>query len=202
MLRLIAICIFLLFIPTNAKAYIEKKQGIEEERKLHVYRLYSAFQEQQNARSYWDVCCACQTFNIARDALLAMGEPHEKITAIQNLWTWYRTYGYSCGLIAAPVKCPGEFLRSNSFLTTDLTPRQKQQMRNFLLGVGGIISGVFCIAVNPTTTWTIGVPSIASGAGLIWNAVDNMLFDYDEKQARRRELKQLEQQAENATKLN
>ena len=157
-------------------------EAFESSRKQSAEQLLRAFNLQCNAHSYTDSYSACVVFNCAKAQLLEMGESQDKINAIQSLWTWYRTYGYNCGLTLEPVRCPGEYISDKKYVpkTThgnNFDPKQQQMLRDFLFGVGSIISGVFCIAINPPIGGNFGGTLITTGAVYIWNSINSMVTD-------------------------
>jgi hypothetical protein len=197
-MRYLVFLFLILFCPCFAKDEAKKTITQEDFRKIYVDELIAAFHMQANTCSNANSYSACVQFNCARDKLLAMGESPEKLALVGNLWQWYRTYGYNSGLILNPVLCPGEYISNKSYVCTKpLDPKQKQAMGNFLLGVGSVVSGIFCIAVNaPLLSAKVGFGLVTFGLERIWDSVSNMLVDYGEKQARQHELEEMERKIE------
>jgi len=183
----------ILFLPFSAKAETE-----EELRKCYVDELIAAFHMQANTRSYNDSYSACVKFNCAKDKLSSMGEPECKINAVKDLWQWYRTYGYNSGFMLNPVQCPGEYISNKRYIQTKpLDPKQQRTMREFLLGVGSMVSGIFCVAVNaPLLSGKVGWGLITFGAERMWESINEMVMDYEERKARQQELKEIQAKAE------
>lgn len=186
-------------------SFVLQTEASETTLKKNVDELLLAFQLQGNARSYLDSYNACVVFNSAKAKLLNMGEPQCKINAIQDLWAWYRTYGYNCGLMLASVKCPGEYISDKKYISktsygSNLDPKQQQMMRDFLFGVGQVVSGVFCMVVAAPVGGLFGTTLVASGVGFMWASVNSMVTDSHEKQARLFELENIKNQAEKVAK--
>ena len=89
---------------------------------------------------------------------------------------------------------------TNTFAPSDpysqLDPNQQRWIRDFLLGVGEAISGVFCIVVNPPITGRFGTGLVLSGFGLMWHSVNNMVVDQQQKELRLAELEKIKNQSE------
>ena len=119
------------------------------------------------------------------------GESPAKIRAVEDLFWWYRMFGYHCGLLSTSSLCPGEYKRSDPrisiYSTTD--PRQQELIREFLYGVGVTLGGVFCVTFLPPKTFGWGV--CLQGATIIWHAGSAMMRESDEKKLRLAELNEL-----------
>ena len=110
-------------------------------------------------------------------------------------------YGYSLGLLENPVQSPDEYIphrkfRCNAQDYNNLSPNQQRWTRDFLTGIGLTISGIFCLTVNPPVMGKFGVTLVMTGGGYMYNAINNMWIDSQEKQARLRELSELQKKAE------
>ena len=71
-------------------------------------------------------------------------------------------------------------------------------VRNFLFGVGEVISGIFCVVVNPPIAGKFGVGLVIGGSLMMWHAVNDMYDDSQDKKSRLKELENLQKQAEEA----
>jgi hypothetical protein len=173
---------------------------------MRINQLKMAFELQGFARTYLDSYSTCVLFNTAQERLELLGEPKEKLSAVRNLWLWYRMYGYSCGLLQNSVKSPDEYkpryrrsLAIEREFGETFDPKEKKYLRDFLAGVALSISGIFCLAVNPPIGGAFGRPLITSGFSFMFYALSNMMLEGDEKQARIAELENLQKQAETAS---
>ncbi|MDE3056009.1 MAG: hypothetical protein KGI80_04905 [Verrucomicrobiota bacterium] len=184
-------------------------QASENTRIKCIDQLRLAFELQTHAKSYEASCYNCALFNCAEEQLAKMREPKERLIAIRSLWLWYRMYGYSCGLLQYPVQSPDEYiprrkashcaaLNIGTDAYTSADPKQQRCLRDFLLGVGMTISGVFCVTVNPPVSGPLGIPLIFGGFGYMWSALNELVVNEQEKQIRLKELQLLRDQAEKA----
>jgi hypothetical protein len=178
-----------------------KIEASEIERIKNIDNLRLAFELQCHAKSYLDSYNNCVLFNSAEAQLEKLGEPKHRLAATRNLWLWYRKYGYSIGLLENPVQSPDEYLpqkKSYRFAKDykDMNTHEQRWTRDFLTGVGMTISGIFCITVHPPVLGKFGVALVMTGGGYMYNAVNNMWVDSQEKNARLRELTELQKRAE------
>jgi len=105
-----------------------------------------------------------------------MGESPSTLAPLEELFVWYRKYGYSCGVTEESANCIGEYRSSNGYVRlSNLDPHQKRVMRDFLCGVGFIISGVFCITVNAPLGSRFGVPMISTGGKYLYDSITSMI---------------------------
>ncbi len=190
----IVIAVFIMLFPLDVKAS-------EEERLKCINNLRLAFELQSHAKTYLDSYSNCVLFNGAEAQLKKLGEPKHRLKAVHNLWLWYRMYGYSMGLLENPVQSPDEYIpRWKSFdMSKDnhgMDYNQQRWVRDFLTGVGLTISGIFCLTVGSQVMGKFGVSLVMTGGGYMYNSINNIMVDYQEKQARLQELSALQKQAE------
>jgi len=109
------------------------------------------------------------------------------LIAIEQLFIWYRTYGSSLNLFSKPPtrtdRIHGEYrpTLSNGFKYESEwgeTPEQAAHIREFMLGVGETISGVFCAVVSPTTGLVIGIGVATDGVFRMFSALNNVWTDH------------------------
>jgi|SRR5579872_262199 len=117
------------------------------------------------------------------------GESIIRLTTIEQLFLWYRMYGSSLNLflnkptgnerIIGEYKPTSRSLNSHSSFQSEWgkTPEQAAQVREFMLGVAEVISGIFCVTV--TTGWGVPVASVILGDGTfrMFSALNNIWAD-------------------------
>jgi hypothetical protein len=134
---------------------------------------------------------------------LKLGESPQKLAVINDLFVWYRTYGYSAGIMLHPANFGGEF-RSHSLLNSQnrfgrdpgnfdsewgKSPEQAKHIRQFMLGVGMFISGILAVSVNPPLFGPTGKTLCISGFTQMYLGLSN---GYAEWEQRVREVQQIE----------
>jgi hypothetical protein len=118
-------------------------------------------------------------FQSAHEEAKKAGENILKIIAIEQLFVWYRTYASSLNLFVTKPRgnerIQGEYkpalktFNNQSAFQSEWgkTPEQAAQVRDFMFGVGEVISGIFCATVS--SGW--GLPI---AGGLIYNGISRM----------------------------
>jgi hypothetical protein len=119
--------------------------------------MFEAFVTQSLGKS----TIAFYQFDVAREKAKKAGENPLKIIAIERLFAWYRVYASSLNLYnKRPIgndRINGEYHRAYAYAPlASITyesewgnnPEQARLVREFMLGVGEIIAGVFCVSVG------------------------------------------------------
>lgn len=145
--------------------------------------MFEAFVTQSYGKS---TIASCQ-FDVAREKAKKARENPLKIIAIENLFAWYRTYASSLRLYhqipTGNDRIIGEYrpFSTNRLLATSeyqsewgKTPEQARLMREFMLGVGEVISGVFCITVSSGIFGGIGVTAAFDGSRRIYSSLNSL----------------------------
>lgn len=139
------------------------------------------------------------TFKNAYQSALQAGESIQKVELIEQLFYWYRHYGSSLGLMANPSqigdeyrgrskKAMGLFSMEKSPLANipnyqsewGKDPQQAGEIRNFMLGVGEVIAGVFCISVGSMPIKTGGFTLLSDGVVRMWEAGNNAWTQHEQ----------------------
>lgn len=176
MKRLIAL--FFLIIPFMLRA-----EPSEEVRKKYAEQIYAAFQLQSEGRS----TMAFYAFGDAYQTAIKNGESPSKLVPFDALFRWYRQYGYSSGVTKVPSGCIDEYLSPGSS-RKKLDPNQEKMVRDFLYGVGELVSGTFCLVIKAPLSSKAGWPLVVNGCRLMFDSVSSMIKDYEERKQRLKEL--------------
>lgn len=137
-------------------------------------------------QSYGKSTVAFYQFDVAREKAKKAGENILNLIAIERLFIWYRTYATSLGLyIKNPTgndRIYGEYrpcsLRAFSPLARyqsewGKSPEQARLVRDFMLGVGEVIAGVFCASVSGGVFGIFGGGTVAfDGATRIFSSLN------------------------------
>jgi len=161
----------------------------EEIRKKCAAQMNSAFQLQ----SMGQTTLALYAFRDAYKLAISNGESDSKLAAIEKLFGWYRTYGYSCGVLAEPSGITTECTYRNGMECSNSDPHKEKTRRDFLSGVTHIVSGVFCIGVHPPIPEKFGTGLVMTGFKYMYDSVSSVVKDDQEKKQRLTELNDLEQ---------
>lgn len=113
------------------------------------------------------------------------GESIIRLIAIEQLFVWYRMYGSSLNLFQAKPtgydRIVGEYnpprsIKSNSPFESDWgkTPEQAAQVREFMLGVAEVISGVFCAVVGTGFGIPVAYVTLGDGVFRMFSALNNI----------------------------
>ncbi len=149
----------------------------------YASEMFDAFVTQ----SYGKSTIAFYQFDVAREKAKKAGENPLKIIAIESLFAWYRTYASSLRLYhqfpTGNDRINGEY---RPFMTKSLlairayesewgkTPEQARLMREFMLGVGEVIAGVFCITVSSGVFGGIGYTAAFDGSRRIYSSLNSL----------------------------
>jgi hypothetical protein len=168
---------FLFFLILCGKAY--SVDDAENLRKKYATQMHEAFILQSKGhttRAYYH-------FKSARQQALANGESPAKVRLIEDLFGWYRKHGYSLKLMPKPSGCTDESrscfsLSSPQILATvpdyksewGNDPVQAGRVRDFMFGVGEVISGVLCISIGSFTVKAGGLTMLTDGLLRMWNS--------------------------------
>jgi hypothetical protein len=137
-------------------------------------------------QSYGKSTIAFYQFDVAREKAKKAGENPLKIIAIEGLFAWYRTYASSLRLYHQPPTGNDQIIGEYRPLSTNYllgigayesewgkTPEQARLMREFMLGVGEVISGVFCITVSSGIFGGIGYTAAFDGSRRIYSSLNS-----------------------------
>lgn len=154
----------------------------ESLRNKYASDLFQAFVIQSYGKSSAAFC----QFETAREEARMSGENILKLIAIEKLFAWYRMYGTSLNLFyknpTGHDRIHGEYknhtknFRSNSNYQSEWgnTPEQARLIREFMFGVGEIISGVFCATVSGGVIGTIAWGVAVDGGSRIYSSLNSL----------------------------
>jgi len=196
--------IFIFFVFGMSYGFANTRNIPESVRRGYAEKFHEAFVTQcngQSSKAFW-------TFKEAYKNALDAGEDLAKVQLIGSIFTWYRTHGSPMKLFT--IEPTGDQIiypngtRSSKSLSLfgyqseyGRTPEQAAKIREFMLGVGSTISGLFCVVVGGITTpiGGIGVTLASTGFYLMFSALNNAYCDYERSKL---ELKTLEAQLKSA----
>jgi hypothetical protein len=174
--------VFLFFILLTS-GYSACSTVPESTRSEYASAMFEAFVTQ----SYGKSTIAFYQFDVAREKAKKAGENPLKIIAIEGLFAWYRTYASSLRLYhQSPTgtdRIIGEYrpFSINPRLAIGAyesewgkTPEQARLMREFMLGVGEVISGVFCVTVSSGVFAGIGYTAAFDGSRRIYSSLNSL----------------------------
>ena len=160
------LCVFLLFsTPWLSAGCSDVPAAV---RQAYAADFYQAFVIQSNGGSTAAIC----QFQVAYEAAKKAGESIQRLVVIEQLFGWYRMYGSSLKLFyrnpTGHDRIIGEYqthsLKSPGYQSEwGKTPDQAATIREFMLGVGETISGVFCITVGGSAALPIGTTLFLDG---------------------------------------
>lgn len=152
LMRVIALIFFILF----AHGIYAKCSAVPESaRNKYASDMFGAFVTQSQGKS----TIAFFQFDVAREEAKKAGENILNLIAIEKLFVWYRMYGSSLKLFyrnpAGDDRINGEYKPRSKFNTLGNyesewgnDPEQARLIREFMFGVGEVISGVLCATVT------------------------------------------------------
>jgi len=134
-------------------------------------------------------------FKDAYQEALKAGESPQKVAAIEELFRWYRGYGSSLHLFGREptgndrIVEPPRFYKSHGLQSPlaaipsynsewGKTPEQAGQVREFMFGVGQVISGVFCITVGGPVVSRVGWTLCVTGIGTMYRSMNQSWVDH------------------------
>ncbi len=184
------LCLSFIFLGVNLLA-----QPTEEERKGYVEAICKAFELQSLGKTRQ----AFYAFKNVYQAALKNGESPAKLALLEELFIWYRIYGYDSGVMAEPSGCREEHRSYRSFddfeEIRELDPHQQKMIREFLYGVGSLVSGIFCVTVAPPVTGRFGATLIVGWIKCMFSAINSMMEDHELKMKRIAELDKIVKKA-------
>ncbi len=157
----------------------------------YASKMFEAFVTQ----SYGKSTLAFFQFDLAKEEAVKAGENPLKIAAIENLFRWYRNYASSLNLYYEPPtgydRIIGEY-RPHNYVSNapakyqsewGKSPEQARLVREFIFGVGEVVSAVFCTVVSSGAFAAIsggvgldGVFRIFSSLNSIWTLHQTELY--------------------------
>lgn len=143
-------------------------------RNSYASNFYQAFQMQCHGKS---TSASAQFWSAHAEAQKA-GENSSKLALMEQLFVWYRTYGTSCYLFAeVPVgwdQINGEYKNPYQPYKSEWgkTPEQAALIRTFMLGVGELISGVFCVIIGSIPIKAVGVSLCTDGFHRMYDSLN------------------------------
>lgn len=199
-MKLLLFCIFLL--PCGCFAGSANK--------WYTDQMYNAFLIQ----SIGETRLSYRIFKNAYQGAQQAGESMAKLKVMNEIFVWYRTYGWSCRVMARPANCQGEYYchSSDENDTYDANipkedyqyesewgknPDQAKHIRQFVFGIAEVISGIFIVTVGRVIPQSFGWGLIGGG---ISHMVTSLNTEWAEQEKRTLELKQIEHRAYEATK--
>jgi hypothetical protein len=157
----------------------------ESVRRVYALKMHEAFIQQS-------VGLATQAFFTFKDGYqeaLQSGESIHKVQTIEKLFYWYRHYGSSLGLMARPSQVTDEYRGGYSCVEQNARvfqctshqipdyysewgkdPEQAKMIRDFMFGVGEVISGVLCISIGTIGVKAVGGQLVYDGCSRMWSA--------------------------------
>lgn len=171
-------------------------------RENYTKRLHNAFLIQ----SIGETRMAYRVFKGAYQDALKAGESIRKLQVMDELFRWYRKYGWYCGIMAAPAKCLGEmkgedyscgYSRENSSHrgTNEISPlngqidyqaeweknpRRARHVRSYIIGVSEIIGGLFVVRLPFPGSTGVGFYLMGNGFLRIINLFNDSYSDREE----------------------
>ena len=186
-------CFFFFYLLTSAIALQAKCSDVSQQlRDTYSARMYEGFILQSQGKS----TLAFYYFDSARDEAKKAGESPLKLAAIEQLFGWYRMYGSALNLFyKKPVgtdRIHGEYkARYSHPMGVDKyegyesewgkTPEQAARMRDFMLGVGEVISGVFCATVGTPFGGTLSFCLWTDGFSRMYNSLNYLWAGHEAK---------------------
>ncbi|MBX7066486.1 MAG: hypothetical protein K1X28_04590 [Parachlamydiales bacterium] len=139
------------------------------------------------SQSYGKSTVAFYQFDVAREKAKKAGENPLKIIAMERLFAWYRMYASSLNLYhKRPIgndRIRGEYrpAYANNHLAAKAynsdwgnSPEQARIIREFMLGVGEIVAGVFCVSVGGVTFSAAGITLLFDGGSKIFTSLNSL----------------------------
>lgn len=194
--------IFFLFVLRIGYIFAGTRDIPESVRKEYAEKFHEAFVTQcngQSTRAFW-------IFKDAYQRALEAGEEAAKVQLMNSLFIWYREHGSPMHLfliepkgkeVIRPPRLPRMHIGPYGYQSEyGRTPEQAAKIREFMLGVGSTISGVFCIVVGGVATpvGAIGITLASSGFYLMFTSLNSAYADYERSQL---DLKKIESQMKN-----
>src|SRR5438105_5440328 len=142
---------FLFFVISVSILSAKCSEVPQAKKNVYASNMHYAFVLQSMGKS----TAADAQFRSAYEEAKKAGEHVLKLTAVEQLFVWYRMYGSSLNLFAVKPtghdRIIGEYKAMNGTPAFSSewgkTPEQAAQIREFMLGVGELIAGLFCATV-------------------------------------------------------
>lgn len=180
MKRTILFISFFMFLWSGVNAKCSTvPQSIRED---YASGMFEAFITQ----SYGKSTIAFYQFDTAREAAKKAGENPLRLMAIERLFAWYRMYGTSLHLYnKVPTgndRIIGEYKPCNALFPLAVkyesewgnSPEQARLIREFILGIGEIIAGIFCATVSSGTIAGIAYGVATDGVLRIYSSLNSV----------------------------
>lgn len=174
------IIFFFLFLVSGYASCSKVPEALRAE---YASGMFEAFVTQ----SYGKSTIAFYQFDVAREKAKKAGENPLRIAAIENLFAWYRMYASSLRLYhknpTGTDRIIGEYRLGsahNHFPKGTYesewgnSPEQARLVREFIFGVGEVISGVYCVSVGSVLFGTVGFVGITDGATRIFTSLNSL----------------------------
>lgn len=125
-------------------------------------------------------------FRSAYDAAKKAGESITRLIAVEQLFVWYRMYGSSLNLFSKKPtgneRIIGEYKPDLKSLSSHppfqsewgKTPEQAGQVREFMLGVAEVISGIFCATIGTGFGIPVAYVTLGDGGLRMFSALNNI----------------------------
>jgi hypothetical protein len=178
--RFISLLAILFF---RIETYAKHSKIPESIRNEFASEMFEAFITQSYGKSTHAFC----QFDAAREKAKKAGEHIFNLIAIEKLFAWYRMYGSSMRLFyknpTGNDRILGEY---RSFLVKPAStrqyesewgnnPEQARLIREFIFGVGEVISGVFCATVTGGTMGTVALGVVVpDGVSRIYTSLNSL----------------------------
>lgn len=182
---------FLLLLIGTTSLQSKCSEVIQQLRDTYSSNIYNAFILQSQGQS----TLAFFQFDSARDQAKKAGESPLKLAAIEQLFIWYRRYGSALHLFyrnpTGTDQINGEYKPYHSNPRDyegyksewGKTPEQAAKIRDFMFGVGEVISGVFCATISNiygTTLafclWSDGFSRMYTSLNYLWAGHEAMIY--------------------------
>jgi hypothetical protein len=125
-------------------------------------------------------------FRSAYDEAKKAGESIARLIAVEQLFVWYRMYGSSLNLFTKKPtgneRIIGEYKPALSSLNSHppfesewgKTPEQAGQVREFMLGVAEVISGIFCATIGTGLGIPVAYVALGDGFFRMFSSLNNI----------------------------
>ncbi len=164
----------------------------EEIRKEYALKFHEAFIFQSMGATRRAYYC----FKTAQQLAQKAGESRHNLQVMKDLFVWYRTYGYAMGVMSKESSCTEEYRPTHKMALSVLpkirlaqfpdyhsewgnTPEQAAKIREFMLGVGETISGIFCVTVSCGWGALIGGTLLLDGPRRMVISMNDAWCDYE-----------------------
>ena len=169
-----------LFLGSGFAACSTVSENIRAE---YASGMFEAFVTQ----SYGKSTIAFYQFDVAREKARKAGENPLRLIAIERLFAWYRMYASSLRLYHAhptgndrivgeyrPAYAHSPLARGSYESEWGKSPEQARIVREFMLGVGEVITGVFCISVGGVVFGSVGLTAAFDGTSRMYSALNSL----------------------------